>query len=111
MRKRTTSIHAAILGGTGYGGGELLRLLTQHPQASVVSVTSTSQVGRGIAEVHPHLRGFYELPMTEAVDFERLLQCRAIRGVLRDCRMVTAARQRTRCFAKLSTAGRRLARR
>lgn len=73
MSKRTTSIHAAILGGTGYGGGELLRLLTQHPQVSVTSVTSTSQVGRGIAEVHPHLRGFYELSMTEAVDYERLL--------------------------------------
>lgn len=73
MSKRTPCIHVAILGGTGYGGGELLRLLTQHPQVSVTSVTSTSQVGRGIAEVHPHLRGFYDLPMTEAVDFERLL--------------------------------------
>ena len=73
MSKRTTSIHVAILGGTGYGGGELLRLLTQHPQVSVTSVTSTSQVGRGIADVHPHLRGFYDLPLTEAVDYERLL--------------------------------------
>lgn len=73
MKKTAPSIHVAILGGAGYGAGELLRLLTQHPHASVVSVTSTSQVGRGVTESHPHLRGFYELPMTEAVDFERLL--------------------------------------
>ena len=73
MSKRATCIHAAILGGTGYGAGELLRLLTQHSQTTVVSVTSTSQVGRGVAEVHPHLRGFYKLPMTEAVDYVHVL--------------------------------------
>lgn len=66
-------VRAAILGGTGYGAGELLRLLTQHPAAEVVAVTSTSQAGQPIADAHPHLRGFYEQVFEEAVDFERLL--------------------------------------
>ena len=51
----------AILGASGYGAGELLRLLVQHPGVTVVSVTSTSQAGQPIHAVHPHLRGFYDL--------------------------------------------------
>lgn len=52
-----------ILGGSGYGGGELLRLLTQHPSAEVVAVTSATQVGTPVAAAHPHLRGFYDLQL------------------------------------------------
>jgi LysW-gamma-L-alpha-aminoadipyl-6-phosphate/LysW-L-glutamyl-5-phosphate reductase len=66
-------IHAAILGASGYGAGELLRLFVQHPEVEVVSVTSTFQVGQPVAQLHPHLRGFYGLQATEAVDFERLM--------------------------------------
>ena len=69
-------IHVAILGGTGYGAGELLRLLSQHPQARVVSVTTTSQPGQPIDAVHPHLRGFYDLRLGERVDLERVLDTR-----------------------------------
>jgi N-acetyl-gamma-glutamyl-phosphate reductase len=69
----TQSVHAAILGASGYGAGELLRLLTQHPAVEVVSATSTSHVGRRIDELHPHLRGFHDLRVSEAVDFEQLL--------------------------------------
>ncbi len=66
-------IHVAILGASGYGAGELLRLFTQHPEVEVVSATSTSQVGQPLAQLHPHLRGFYDLRTTAAVDFEQLL--------------------------------------
>lgn len=66
-------IRVAILGASGYGAGELLRLLTQHPAAEVVSVTSTSQVGEPIGRVHPHLRGFYGDAVAATVDFDRLL--------------------------------------
>jgi N-acetyl-gamma-glutamyl-phosphate reductase len=67
-------IRAAILGASGYGAGELLRLLIAHPAVEVVSITSTSQAGAAIGEVHPHLRGFYdELRVTESVDFGSLL--------------------------------------
>jgi N-acetyl-gamma-glutamyl-phosphate/LysW-gamma-L-alpha-aminoadipyl-6-phosphate reductase len=69
----TRSIYAAILGASGYGAGELLRLFTQHPEVEVVSATSTSQVGEPLERLHPHLRGFYDLRTSEAVDFGRLL--------------------------------------
>lgn len=66
-------IHVAILGATGYGAGELLRLFTQHAAIEVTDVTSSSQVGAAAADVHPHLRGFYDLRLTASVDFARLL--------------------------------------
>lgn len=66
------SIGVAIVGGTGYGAGELLRLLTQHPQAEVVSVVSSSSAGRLIEEAHPHLTGFYPLKFDGALDLGRL---------------------------------------
>jgi N-acetyl-gamma-glutamyl-phosphate reductase len=53
-------IRAAILGGTGYGGMELLRLLLGHPGVEVVALTSRSEEGP-VAGRHPHLRGFTDL--------------------------------------------------
>ena len=67
------TVNIAILGGSGYGAGELLRLFVSHPAASVVSVGSTSHVGRLVVELHPHLRGFYDLRFSDGVDVERLL--------------------------------------
>lgn len=46
-----------IIGGSGYTGGELLRLLAQHPQVQVSQVTSNRFVGKFLHQVHPHLRG------------------------------------------------------
>lgn len=45
----------AIVGGAGYAGGELLRLLLQHPEVTECVATSRSQAGRPIGEVHPAL--------------------------------------------------------
>ncbi|MEP6589874.1 MAG: N-acetyl-gamma-glutamyl-phosphate reductase [Gemmatimonadota bacterium] len=45
----------AVLGGAGYAGGELLRLVLQHPEITEVVATSRSQAGRPIADVHPTL--------------------------------------------------------
>lgn len=50
-----------MVGAAGYVGGELLRLVLQHPDISEVVATSRSQAGRPIAEVHPALA-----PLTEA---------------------------------------------
>jgi LysW-gamma-L-alpha-aminoadipyl-6-phosphate/LysW-L-glutamyl-5-phosphate reductase len=66
-------IHVAILGATGYGAGELLRLFVQHPRVEVVSVTTTSRAGEPLVKVHPHLRGFYDLELTPTLDRERWL--------------------------------------
>jgi N-acetyl-gamma-glutamyl-phosphate/LysW-gamma-L-alpha-aminoadipyl-6-phosphate reductase len=48
---------ASIVGGSGYVGGELLRLLLFHPQVTVKQITSASQTGRYVYTVHPNLRG------------------------------------------------------
>ncbi len=49
-------LEVAIVGGSGYGGGELLRLLLDHPQVQVSQVTSERLAGKPIARVHPNLR-------------------------------------------------------
>ncbi|MCI4343939.1 MAG: N-acetyl-gamma-glutamyl-phosphate reductase [Thermoplasmata archaeon] len=46
----------AIVGGSGYVGGELLRLLLRHPEVEVVQVTSDSMAGKPIGRAHPNLR-------------------------------------------------------
>ncbi|NBD26682.1 N-acetyl-gamma-glutamyl-phosphate reductase [Paenibacillus glycinis] len=50
-----TVVKAAIIGSTGYGGVELIRLLAGHPQVEVTSVVSSSSAGAPIAEGYPHL--------------------------------------------------------
>jgi N-acetyl-gamma-glutamyl-phosphate reductase common form len=51
----------AVVGGAGYAAGELLRILLQHPQVTECVVTSRSQAGKPIGEVHPALA-----PLTSA---------------------------------------------
>jgi len=46
----------AIVGGSGYVGGELLRLLLRHPDAEVVQATSDSMAGKSVGRAHPNLR-------------------------------------------------------
>ena len=50
-----------IIGGSGYVGSELLRLLLMHPQAEVTMVTSRQSAGEFIFNVHPNLRGLTQL--------------------------------------------------
>ncbi len=50
-----------IVGGSGYTGGELLRLLHGHPHAEVMQVTSRSRAGQYIYVMHPNLRGATKL--------------------------------------------------
>ena len=54
-------IRAAVVGGAGYAGGEVLRLLSGHPEVDVVQVTSERLAGKPVASVHPPLRGRTEL--------------------------------------------------
>lgn len=50
-------INIGIIGVNGYAGGELLRLLTQHPLAEIKVVTSRSQAGQPVSQVFPSFRG------------------------------------------------------
>jgi LysW-gamma-L-alpha-aminoadipyl-6-phosphate/LysW-L-glutamyl-5-phosphate reductase len=54
-------IRVGIVGGSGYTGGDLLRLLLFHPQVEVTQVTSRSQAGRYVYTLHPNLRGVTQL--------------------------------------------------
>ena len=53
-------IKVGIVGGTGYTGVELLRLLAQHTQADVAVITSRSEAGICVADMYPSLRGDYD---------------------------------------------------
>jgi N-acetyl-gamma-glutamyl-phosphate reductase len=53
-----------VAGASGYAGGELLRLLSAHPDLDVVGVTAATSVGRTVGETHPNLRSLAELRFT-----------------------------------------------
>jgi len=55
------NVRVGIIGGSGYVGGELLRLLLFHPQAEVTMVTSRKNAGEFVFGVHPNLRGVTQL--------------------------------------------------
>ncbi|UJF33187.1 N-acetyl-gamma-glutamyl-phosphate reductase [Paenibacillus hexagrammi] len=55
----SNSLRAAIIGATGYGGAELIRLLQAHPYVTITSVVSTSNAGAPLAESFPHLNQIF----------------------------------------------------
>ena len=61
-------IRIGIVGGTGYTGVELLRLLAQHPEADVRAITSRKDAGAPVAQMFPSLRGRYDLAFTDPKD-------------------------------------------
>lgn len=67
-------IKVGIVGGTGYTGVELLRILVAHPQVSLVEITSRSEIGMSVADLFPNLRGRVKLKFTES-DTQRLSAC------------------------------------
>jgi N-acetyl-gamma-glutamyl-phosphate reductase len=62
------AIKIGIVGGTGYTGVELLRLLASHPEAEVVAITSRGDAGTPVADMFPSLRGRYSLSFTAPAD-------------------------------------------
>lgn len=59
-----SKLNAAIVGASGYGGGELLRILLQHPEVEVVQATSDSHMGEFVYSVHPNLRKRTQMKFT-----------------------------------------------
>ncbi len=60
-------VKVGILAGTAYSGIELVRILSRHPEAEIVSVTGRSSAGKALNEVFPHL-GSIDLTVTEELD-------------------------------------------
>ena len=67
-------IRVGIIGGTGYTGVELMRLLARHPQVELGVITSRSEQGRGVADLFASLRGVVELEFS-APDAEAYADC------------------------------------
>ena len=67
-------IKVGIVGGTGYTGVELLRLLANHPEAKVEVITSRSEEGVSVADMYPNLRGHHDLKFS-VPDVKTLSQC------------------------------------
>ena len=60
-----TALKIGIVGGTGYTGVELLRILAQHPNADVRAITSRKEAGMKVAQMFPSLRGRYDLAYSD----------------------------------------------
>ncbi len=58
-------IRAAIIGGSGYAGSELLRLLLGHPEVQITAVTSNTHTGKPVSAVHPNLTKLTNLCFVE----------------------------------------------
>jgi N-acetyl-gamma-glutamyl-phosphate reductase len=67
-------INVGVVGGTGYTGVELLRLLVLHPEVELKVVTSRSESGRKISDLYPNLRGHLDIEFTEP-SVETLGEC------------------------------------
>ena len=67
-------IKVGVVGGTGYTGVELLRLLAGHPEAELVVITSRSEAGKPVSELFPNLRGSLDLAFSEP-DIAQLSVC------------------------------------
>lgn len=63
-------LRIGILGGAGYTGGELIRLLLNHPQAEIVFVNSESNAGNKLTDVHGGLYGETEMTFTSDMPFD-----------------------------------------
>jgi N-acetyl-gamma-glutamyl-phosphate reductase len=67
-------IKVGIVGGTGYTGVELLRLLAQHPQVQLVAITSRAEAGTAVSSMFPSLRRRLDLAFVDPANAD-LLSC------------------------------------
>ncbi|WP_347987096.1 N-acetyl-gamma-glutamyl-phosphate reductase [Methylomonas sp. AM2-LC] len=70
-------IQAGIVGGTGYTGVELLRILVLHPNVKVTVVTSRADAGQRVDKLYPSLRGLCDLVFTPP-ELKQLLECQVV---------------------------------
>ncbi len=74
-------VKVGIIGGTGYTGSELLRLLVRHPRVTVAAITSRAEAGHSVASLFPSLRGRCDLVFSDPEG----------EGVFADCDVVMSA--------------------
>lgn len=64
------------MGASGYGGGELWRLLSGHPKVEAISGASRRFAGKPVHSVHPNLRGLVDAPFVERIDWNWLAEAK-----------------------------------
>ena len=67
-------IKAGVVGGTGYTGVELLRLLATHGGVEVTAITSRAEAGVKVGDYFPSLRGRYDLAFSDPSHFARFFR-------------------------------------
>lgn len=65
-------IRAAVVGGAGYEGGELIRLLLSHPEVSIENVTSENFTHKFVSDIHPNLRAYRDLKFISVEDLQKV---------------------------------------
>ncbi|NOX62240.1 MAG: N-acetyl-gamma-glutamyl-phosphate reductase [Chloroflexi bacterium] len=73
-----SKLRVSVVGGSGYGGGELIRLLMGHPRVEIAQVTSESRAGRYVHAAHPNLRPSGITSPLRFVSLEQLEPCDAL---------------------------------
>lgn len=68
------TISVGVVGGTGYTGVELLRLLCRHPSVRLQTITSRAEAGQRVADLYPNLRGHLDMAFS-APDIDALRRC------------------------------------
>jgi N-acetyl-gamma-glutamyl-phosphate reductase len=68
MKQMATKIKIGIIGGAGYNGGELIRLLVNHPNAEIAFINSKSNAGNPVYKVHADLVGETQLTFSDNLD-------------------------------------------
>ena len=63
-------INVGIVGGTGYTGVELLRILSQHPEVNLKTITSRKEAGMDVDDLFTNLRGYVTLKFSDPENAE-----------------------------------------
>ena len=75
MQLAPHKIKVAILGGSGYGGSELLRILLFHPNVEIVFVTANEHAGKAVGDVHRNLLGLTDLTFVKQPETFDEVEC------------------------------------
>ena len=70
-------MNVGVVGASGYAGGELLRLLSNHPNFKLAYISAGSNAGELITAIHPHLTNFAEQKF-ESTDMSRINKCELV---------------------------------
>ena len=65
-------VRVGVLGAAGYTGGELIRLLLNHPEAEIVFANSESNAGNLVSDIHEGLIGDTDLRFTDEMPFDKV---------------------------------------